>query len=52
MILDFFGREREASQKLENNRRFLVADGFGWIMRFGLSVTMSNIDDYGISDNE
>lgn len=52
MILDFFGREGEASQKLENYRRFLVADCYGWIMRFGLSVIMSNIDNYVIFDGE
>lgn len=52
MILDFFGRERVTSQKLENYRRFLVADCFGRIMWFGLSVIMSNIDNYGIYDSE
>ena len=38
MILDFFGREGEASQKLENYGR-------SWwrIMQFGLFVIMSNI---------
>lgn len=50
MNIDFFGRERVTSQKLENYGRFLVADYIGWIMWFGLSVTMSNIDNYGISD--
>ena len=45
MILDFHGREGEASQKLENYER-------SWwrIMRFGLSVIMSNIDYYVIYD--
>ncbi len=51
MILDFFGRERVTSQKLENYRRFLVADGFGWIMRLGLSAIISNIDNYIIYDS-
>ena len=50
MILDFSDTKGEILQKLENYGRFLVADGFGWIMRFGLSVIMSNIDNYGISD--
>ena len=52
MNIDFFGRERVTSQKLENYRRLLVADCFGWIMRFGLSVIMSNIDNYVISDSK
>lgn len=52
MNIDFFGREGVTSQKLENYGRFLAADGFGWIMRFGLSVIMSNIDNYGIYDSE
>ena len=48
MILDdfrFFDREGEASKKLENYGRF-------WrrIMRLGLSMIISNIDNYGISD--
>ena len=50
MILDFFGRERVTSQKLENYGSFGV-DYIGWIMRFGLSVIMSNIDNYVISDS-
>ena len=28
----------------------VAADNFGWIMQFGLSVIMSNIDEYVISD--
>ena len=52
MILDFPDTKGEILQKLENYRRFLVADGFGRIMRFGLSVIMSNIDNYVIFDGE
>ena len=52
MILDFFDTKGEILQKLENYRRFLVADCFGRIMRFGLSVIMSNIDNYVIFDGE
>mgnify|MGYP007046408521 CR=1 FL=1 len=51
MILDFSDTKGEILQKLENYRRLLVADCFGWIMRFGLSVIMSNIDNYIISDS-
>lgn len=51
MNIDFFDREGVTSQKLENYRRFLVADCFGRIMRFGLSVIMSNMDNYVISDS-
>lgn len=51
MILDFPDTKGEILQKLENYRRFLVADDFGRIMWFGLSVIMSNIDNYVISDS-
>ena len=51
MILDFPDTKGEILQKLENYRRLLVADDIGRIMRFGLSVIMSNIDNYGISDS-
>lgn len=51
MILDFFGRERVTSQKLENYGS-IGTDGFGRIMRFGLSVIISNIDNCVISDSE
>ena len=50
MILDFPDKKGEILQKLENYGRFLVADCFGRIMRFGLLVIMSDIDNYGISD--
>ncbi len=50
MILDFFDTKGEILQKLENHGR-RWADDFGWIMRFGLSVIMSNIDNYVISDS-
>ena len=52
MNIDFFGRERVTSQKLENYGRFLPADCYGRITPFGLSVIMSNIDNYVIFDRE
>ena len=54
MIFDdfrFFDREGETSQKLENyGRTSVAADSIERIMRLSLSVIISNIDNYGISD--
>lgn len=54
MIFDDFRFFRQREGYITKNLKImgaLAVDYIGWIMRFGLSVIMSNIDNYVISDS-